>query len=1201
MKIHPAPALLLLIATAAHGETSCEGLAKLALPDTTITLAQTVAAGEFAPPAGGGPGGAAAFKTLPAFCRVAATLKPSSDSDIKIEVWLPATGWNGKFEAVGNGGWSGAIGYGPLGRMMARGYAAASTDTGHAGGSGSFALGHPEKLIDFGYRAVHEMTVKGKAITAAFYGSGPKLSYWNGCSSGGKQGLKEAQRYPADYDGIIAGAPANYWTHLVTWSLWVGQASFKDPAVNLKDKFKLLHNAALEMCDARDGVKDGVIEDPASCRFDPKVLECKGDDTSNCLTAPQIEAARKAYSGAINPRTKLEIFPGLEPGSEMGWGPLAAGPQPFSIATDHYKYVVFKDANWDWLTLNFDSDVALADKTDSGLLNATVPNRRDFFGGEEKTRQYPGGNEHSMGPPNGTTYSKAFPGKTGENNPLSLWRGWSIGREAMDPATPTGRTPSSSGWNKAKRPTRLSPRTPPTARRTARVRSARIRRWPSTREQEARMMPQISFVKRLREISLLLFIFLAACGKSAPEKPEPPPAVPVDGTRIIAADRTPGEWLSHGRTYSEQRFSPLSQITTQNVAQLKPAWHFDLDTDRGQESTPIVANGLVYITSAWSNVYAFEAGTGKLVWSFDPHVPKDWSVHACCDAVNRGVAIWRNKVFVGTLHGWLIALDANTGVPVWRTLTIDRNLRYAITGAPRVVKGRVLIGNAGAENGVRGYISAYDAETGKQVWRVYTVPGDPAKPFESPALEKAAKTWKGQWWKLGGGGTVWDNMSYDPQLDLLYFGTGNGSPWNAQLRSPQGGDNLYLSSIIAVKPDNGEYVWHYQENPGDAWDYDAVQQIVLANLTIDGKPRKVLMHAPKNGFFYVLDRATGELISAKAFTQVTWAREIDLKPGRPVENPASRYAATGKPWLAVPGPLGGHNWQPMSFNPINRLAYLPVVELPFTFIAEKKFEPKMLAWNLGIDTNTTSLPQDDAVKKQIKALLKGHLAAWDPVAQREVWRAENPSPWNGGVLSTGGSLVFQGDSDGKLNAYNAATGAKLWSGDVQTGILAAPISYEWAGEQYIAIETGYGGAFGLTMGELARDLHVSTNRPRVVAYKLNGADALPPVVAPAKPSPQMPADTASAAVVAQGKAHFSRFCWNCHGDAAVSGGLVPDLRFSAALSDKDLWKKTVGGGALKQLGMPGFGSELNADDLEALRAYVIHRANEQAALEKKKP
>ncbi len=386
---------------------SCEDLAALALPATTITRAQSVAAGEFSLPGTGPTPGAAqaAFQDLAAFCRVAATLKPSADSDIKIEVWMPASGWNGKFQAVGNGGWAGTISYAAMSRALRRGYATASTDTGHTGDGGSFALGHPEKLIDFGHRAVHETTVQAKAIITAFYGSGPRLSYWNGCSTGGRQALMEAQRFPRDYDGIIAGAPANFRTHLVMAALWVAQATLREPASYIPpSKYPLIHQAVLEACDALDGVKDGVLEDPTRCRFDPKMLQCKGSDAPTCLTAPQVEAARKIYAPVTNPRTGKEIFPGMAPGSELGWAGMAAGPEPRAVATDHFKYVVFQDPKWNWRKFNFDSDVALTDRLDNGAINATDPNLERFFGHGGKLLMYHGWSDQLIAPRNSINY-----------------------------------------------------------------------------------------------------------------------------------------------------------------------------------------------------------------------------------------------------------------------------------------------------------------------------------------------------------------------------------------------------------------------------------------------------------------------------------------------------------------------------------------------------------------------------------------------------------------------------------------------------------------------------------------------------------------------------------------------------------------------------------------------------------------------------
>jgi feruloyl esterase len=381
---------------------ACDSLGSLNLPYTTISLAQQVAAGGFTPSGGAS---AQAFGSLPAFCRVAATLKPTPDSDIKIEVWMPASGWNRKLTVVGNGGWSGAINYSGMAQMLAHGYATASTDTGHEGSEAKFAMGHPEKLIDFAYRSEHELTVKAKAVVAAFYGDAARRSYWFGCSSGGKQGLMEAQRYPRDYDGIVAGAPANYWTHLMFGDMWPGESTLADPAHHLsQEKFALLHKAAIDACDAQDGVSDGVVEDPTRCHFDPASLLCKGADEPACLTQPQIEAAREIYQGPMNPRTHQQVFPGFEAGSELGWGAVAGGPKPFGIVDSYFRYVLFQNPDWDFRTLNFDKDVAAADKLDAKILNATDPDLKDFVSHGGKLFLYHGWNDQLIAPRNTVDY-----------------------------------------------------------------------------------------------------------------------------------------------------------------------------------------------------------------------------------------------------------------------------------------------------------------------------------------------------------------------------------------------------------------------------------------------------------------------------------------------------------------------------------------------------------------------------------------------------------------------------------------------------------------------------------------------------------------------------------------------------------------------------------------------------------------------------
>jgi alcohol dehydrogenase (cytochrome c)/quinohemoprotein ethanol dehydrogenase len=664
----------------------------------------------------------------------------------------------------------------------------------------------------------------------------------------------------------------------------------------------------------------------------------------------------------------------------------------------------------------------------------------------------------------------------------------------------------------------------------------------------------------------------------------------VDGKRIIDADLEPGNWMSHGRSYSEQRFSPLTQITDRNVKDLNLTWFYNLDTDRGQEATPIVVDGVMYLTSAWSKVFALNAATGALLWQYDPRVPREWGVNACCDAVNRGVAVWKGRVYVGTLDGRLIALDARSGKPAWETLTIDPAFRYTITGAPRVFKDKVVIGNGGAEMGVRGYVSAYDAATGKMLWRFYTVPGDPGKPFESPALERAAKTWTGQWWKFGGGGTVWDSIVYDPDLDLVYLGVGNGSPWDRNVRSPGGGDNLYLSSIVALKADTGEYVWHYQETPGEMWDYTACQQIILAELRLGGSNRRVILHAPKNGFFYVLDRATGALISAKPYTPINWASDIDLTTGRPVESPAARYAGKN-PAIVVPGPLGGHNWQPMSFSPQTGLVYIPVQQIGLVYKSDEAFAPSKLANNYGIDVVAAAMPQDPPTRKAVLDSLKGSLVAWDPVNQKAIWSVDRLGPWNGGTLSTAGNLVFQGTAAGNFEVYSADKGDKLWSFASQTGVMAGPVSYTVNGEQHVVVVAGWGGAFPLTSGEVSFKSGPVKNVSRVLAFKIGGKAKLPPLHVSDQPKSTAPAPTADAATVRSGEALYQKYCAVCHGDSAVSGGLVPDLRYSRMLTS-DAWFNVILGGELSKAGMVSFAGEISRKSAADIRAYVIARANQ---------
>jgi len=655
----------------------------------------------------------------------------------------------------------------------------------------------------------------------------------------------------------------------------------------------------------------------------------------------------------------------------------------------------------------------------------------------------------------------------------------------------------------------------------------------------------------------------------------------VDSARLNNPDRDAANWPSYGRTHSEQRFSPLTKITADNAKQLGLAWFADLDTNRGQEATPLVIDGVMYVSTAWSMVKAYDAATGKLIWSYDPEVPRELGVKGCCDVVSRGVAAWKGKIYVGTFDGRLVALDARTGKPVWSVVTGDQS-NLTITQAPRVIKGRVLIGMSGGEYGIRGYISAYEAETGKLAWRFYTVPGDPSKPFENKAMEMAAKTWSGEWWKHGGGGTVWDAISYDPKLNLVYFGVGNGLEWARSYRSENKGDNLFLSSIVALNADTGAYVWHFQVNPGEEWDYDAVGQLTLADLTIDGKLRQVIMQANKNGFFYILDRKTGKFISAKPYVPQNWASGLDPKTGRPIEHADIRYSETGKSIVMMPGPDGGHSWHPMAYNPNTGLVYIPAQEIGKSFTPVKDFQTSSIGWNLAVDVAGTP------------GAKKGYLLAWDPVKQKEAWRSDYIGPWNGGILTTSGNLVVQGDAAGNLNAYRADTGEKLWSFSVQSPIMAAPVSYEVNGEQYIAVLSGFGSAFSLQAGRVAAQSGNLRNISRVLAFKIGGTAALPPAPPEQKLVLNPPPATADAATVAAGEQLFGRYCSACHGENAVGGGVVPDLRASTFLGN-DFFFEIVLNGAMKDAGMASFKAALDQKDAGAIRAYLIKRANDDKA------
>ena len=675
---------------------------------------------------------------------------------------------------------------------------------------------------------------------------------------------------------------------------------------------------------------------------------------------------------------------------------------------------------------------------------------------------------------------------------------------------------------------------------------------------------------------------LAGCGPSA-KPPAAASAARVDEARMLAADdaANAGQWMSYGRNYAEQRFSPLAKVNTNTVKQLGLAWSGDFDTRRGQESTPIVVDGRLYVTTAWSKVYAYDAKTGQSLWKYDPKVPGEWAVNACCDVVNRGVAAWNGKVYVATIDGRLIALDAASGKVVWDVLTIPAGAPYAITGAPRIAKGKVLIGQGGSEFAQRGYLSAYDAETGKLDWRWYIVPGDPKLGFENKQMEIAAKTWSGEWWKTGGGGAPWDGITYDPETGLVYVGTGNGAPWPSEIRAPGGGDHLFLSSIVALKLDTGEYAWHYQTTPNESWDYDNVAQITVAELTLNGQKRRVVMQAPKNGFFYVLDAKTGELLSADPYVaDVNWAKGVDLKTGRPNVNPAVNYSKTGKGAFVSPFYGGAHLWSPMSFSPKTGFMYIPTVHNSYGFVAAREDDnPMGQKLSISFAGNAALNKRPDAPKFN-----DGYLQAWDPVQRKEIWRVPvaGLGGRSGGALSTDGGLVFAGNSNNEFAAYRADTGEKLWSTDTQTGALAGPVTYEVDGEQYVAVVAGW----------RQTGSYYAPNYSRILVYKLGGTTKLPEPVPFQAPELNPPPAFGTAAQIAQGEDTYGRFCSTCHGRDGMGSAMFPDLRYAGAIQSADAFKTIVIDGALTQNGMVSFAKAIKPEDAEAVRAWVVAKAHE---------
>ena len=701
-------------------------------------------------------------------------------------------------------------------------------------------------------------------------------------------------------------------------------------------------------------------------------------------------------------------------------------------------------------------------------------------------------------------------------------------------------------------------------------------------------------------LALAIELALGPAGRTALADEAPPPepelgrapeAAPAPRDRDGAANAadapvTPPPdqgWPLHGLTAGETRFSPLDSIDRDSVERLGLAWSYATGSNRGLEATPLVVDGVLYATASWSVVFALDARTGKELWRTDPRVPRWKARHACCGVVNRGVAHAEGRIFVGTIDGRLIALDAKTGRTIWAVQTTRPSEPYTITGAPRIVKNLVVIGNGGADLGVRGYFSAYHIESGRLAWRFYTVPASKDGPHEHPELETAAGTWPAEaMWETGLGGTAWDSMAWDPELDLLYVGTGNASVYDRAKRSPGGGDNLYLASILALRPDDGSLVWHYQTTPGESWDYTATQHMILADLEWKGEPRKVLLQAPKNGFFYVLDRETGELLSAEPFVHVSWASHVDLETGRPVEREEAHWSDADA--MVAPGPSGAHNWHPMSFHPGTGLVYIPASESVYRYMPNPDFAFRPGVWNTGEDFTRLQAFTETYGRSRFLPCGLTRLIAWDPRRERKAWEVRHDSGVPGGTLATAGDLVFQGIGEGRFAAFDARDGDRLWTSEIGIDVMAPPITYRVGGEQYVAVLAGVGGSQGNHQSEFDHD-----NAGRLLAYKLGGEAAMPPVERRpprkvARSRPDVPPET-----IEVGRRAYAENCFACHGMGLQASGVYPDLR-TASSATLAQWDAIVRGGIRTEAGMPNFADVVSKEESAALRAYVLDRA-----------
>ncbi len=658
----------------------------------------------------------------------------------------------------------------------------------------------------------------------------------------------------------------------------------------------------------------------------------------------------------------------------------------------------------------------------------------------------------------------------------------------------------------------------------------------------------------------------------------------ISAACIAASSNAPGnaagEWGSHGRDNAEQRFSPLTQVDASNVSQLGLAWFVNFTEGGGYQSTPLVIDGRMYVTTPWSKVYAFDAKTGKQLWKFDPEVPREIAgTSLCCNISNRGVAYWNGKIIWAALDGRLLAVNAKTGKKVWEVRVASPDDAYSITGAPRVGNGIVYIGEGGGEFYTRGFLAAHDAETGKKLWRFWTVPGDPSKgpdkDVSDDVMPMAAKTWSGEWWKTGGGGTIWDGILYDPETNTVVFGTGNGIPWPANLRSPGSGDNLFIASIVALDATTGKYKWHYQTTPRESFDFDSTSPLTVADIVVNGQKKHVVMQAPKNGVMYVIEVATGKVVSADPFVPtINWATGFDEKNNwAPIMNPEADYAKTGKGFYVVPS--RAHAWSSQSYNPNTGLIYVPTSYAVGSFVAEPG--AKILG-NQLVDVSMSRQP-DASLTRPVLQNSGAYLLAWDPVKRKAAWTQRQGSA-SAGTLTTAGNLVFQGTAGQKLSAFRADTGDLIWSTPTQGNVVPGPVSYSIDGVQYIAAissaSTGYAAAAG-------------TNR--LLVYKIGGKVALPPAPPPVAQVLDPPANFGDDAQRAHGQDVYERSCTGCHEGGRMFTG-YPDLNYTVALKSDLLFKAIVLDGARREFGMMPFNKSLSQADVEAIRSYLTYRAND---------